>query len=122
MDQDTLSTFEDDVAWGPWQSAVPGWVLASECTAARRIQAWWRRSRSRNHNVDFGRQSEGPLAFLTVADIARLHMVSFHHTLALCELGFSPHAVSEREEDEEGGEESCEGWSDSDINSRSDTS
>ena len=31
-----------------------------------------------------------PLAFLAVQDIARLHAVSFRHTVALRELGFGP--------------------------------
>ena len=33
------------VDWGPWQCATPAAVLEQQCSAARRLQGWWRRIR-----------------------------------------------------------------------------
>ena len=69
---------EPYIQWGPWQSAVLGCVLANECKAARRIQAWWWNT-LKGRGMCRVRASEevGPMAVLSIADIGRLHAVSW---------------------------------------------
>ena len=101
----------DSVEWGPWQCALPGPVLEQQCLAVRRVQRWWRRvAPSRYARTTANSEPlphDNPLSFLAVRDIGRLHAVSFAHTRALCELGFSPPLQYESDdaegEEEEGG-------------------
>ena len=82
------------VEWGEFQCALPAALLEQQCSAARRMQGWWRRVRLRRNVTTTRTQSlndEGnPLAFLTLADLANLHACSFAHTSCLCEMGYGP--------------------------------
>ena len=113
--------WQSAIEWGPWQGATPAAKLAEQCSAARRLQRWWRRVRS-EVEVNADDQSEWdaghpPLAFLTVRDIAQLQAVSFHHTTTLWSLGYgygpeSEQQMLDRSEDSDSGD--TEGsWEDS---------